>query len=662
MARRDRSKGSKLSICRQTHRLAWRRFRLKNGVLFVFMVLLGIQGAVAQTSAGSSAQSQGSQPAATPQRELPDYSTNPKWFPQIISAYRPQRIPAADLSNSKSLTDLIHDGRIELSLSQFAAAVVENNLTLATDRFNNYFAQADLLRSKSGQAARGVGTATAVIPDALFAAALGAGIGGGGGFIGGVSGVGSITGSPRTVSEQPRGAFDPTFTFDFSWDRIASPLNTLVVAGSPVVTTNTASFAFGYQQAFPTGTSIAVDLANQRQSSTQRSLIYNPDVITRLSATFVQELTNGFGTAVNRRFQTVARNDVEITRQWFLQQVDTTLAQAEDGYWNLVAAQEQVKETEEALRADQQLYENNKMKEAVGTLAPLDVVTAQSQVASTQRDLIVAQTNLQQQALALKTFFSKKITEAIGDAAIVATDPLPDPQDADVPPLEDALATGERNRPEVPRAEKSVQNDQVGVKVSQSFLKPTFNIFGLFATAGLYGNQLISTAGGVPIVLTGGLAQELSQVVHVRSPEYAIGFALTIPIKNRSALADNARASLQERQAEESLQSTENQVGVEVRSARISLIEDKAQVTAAASAVDLSRQTLEAEQKKLAAGLSTPYNIILDQRNLLQAQQAEVQARTTYANALVEMERATGVIREKSHIDAEDALRGRIVR
>ncbi len=593
---------------------------------------------------------------------MPDYSANPKWFPNVISSYKQPRLPAADLNNTKSLSELMHDGKIELSLSQFATAVVENNLTLAADRYNNFFAQADLLRTKSGQAARGVSGANAGIPEALSSGAIGTGVGFVGGLVDNVGNIGSITSSAKSLTLQEHGVFDPAFLFNFSWDRTASPLNTLIVAGTPDVTTNTDFFEFGYQQAFPTGTSFSVDLANERQSSTQQSLVYNPDVITRMSVSVVQQLTNGFGFTVNRRFQTVARNNIDITKQWFLQQVDTILTQAEDSYWNLVSAQEQVKATQQELQAAQQLYENNKMQEEVGTLAPLDVVTAQSQVASSQRDVIVAQTNLQEQELALKFFFSKKITDAIGNAEIVATDPLPEPHDADVPALEDALAAGARNRPEVPQAEKNVVNDQVAVKVSQRSLKPTFNVFGFFATAGLSGNQLISTPGGVPIVLTGGVAQELNQLVNFRSPEYAIGFDLTIPIKNRSALADNARSSFQERQDKIALQSTENQVSLEVRSARINLIQDKAQVTAGVAAVDLSRQTLEAEQKKLAAGLSTPYNIILDQRNLLQAQLAEVQARATYANALVEMARSTGVIREKSHIEPEDALRGKIVR
>lgn len=658
MESRAASKIFKFPGRRRERRPAQQSFHLAKTLLLTLLVLMG-ERVFGQTS--GAAQSPSTQAAAASQSTLPDYSANPKWFPNPISAYRPQRPPAADLNNSSGLSDLIHDGKIELSLNQFAAAVVENNLTLAGDRYNNYFAQADLLRTKSGQAARGVAGANVVVPDALSSGALGTGVGSTGGQEGSIGSFGAITGSAKSLTLSPRGVFDPTFLFNFSWDRTGSPLNTLVVAGTPDVTTNTIFFDFGYQQFFPTGTSFSVDLANQRQSSTQQSLIYNPDVINRLSVNVVQQLTNGFGLTVNRRFQTVARNGIEITREWFLQQVDTTLAQAEDSYWNLVAAQEQVKATQEELQAAQQLYENNKMQEEVGTLAPLDVVTAQSQVASSQRDLIVAQTNVQEQELALKFFFSKKITDAIGDAEIVATDELPDPQDTDVPPLEEAVASGVRNRPEIPQAEKNVLNDQMAVKVSKSALKPTFNVFGLFATGGISGTQLIPIPGS-PVLVNGGWGQVWNQFINFRSPEYTAGFALTIPIKNRSALADNARASLQERQAEMSLQSTENQIGVEVRSARINLIQDKAQVTAAAAATELSRQTLEAEQRKLAAGLSTPYNIILDQRNLLQAQLAEVQARTTYANALVEMARSTGVIRDKSHIAADDALRGRVAR
>ncbi len=555
---------------------------------------------------------------------------------------------------------MIHDGKIELSLSQLAAAVVENNLTIAVDRYNISFAQADLLRSNAGQAARGVGAAGAGIPNELFSSAIGAGVGSLAG-LGGIGVTGSISGLQRTLSLAPRGAYDPAFLFNVSWDRTTSPLNTLIVAGVPAVTTNTAFYQFGWQQAFTSGTSFSVSLSNQRQSSTQQSLIYNPDVISRLSVAIVQQLGNGSGFVVNRRFQTVARNNERIARQWFQQQVSAILAQAESSYWDLVSAQEQVKATEQALKAAQELYENNRKQVAAGILPGLDVVSAQSQVASNQRDLIIFQTNLQQQELTIKTYFSRQITDALGDAQIVATDPLPEIRDADIPPLDEALTAAERNRPEVPQAEGIVKNDKVAIAVSRNYLKPTFNAFAFFATAGLSGDQLISNSGGsVPILIQAGLAQELNQFIHFRYPEYAAGFSLTIPIRNRSALADNARAGLDERQAEISLQRTRNQIGVEVRTAITSLIQAKGQAAAAGDALEYSNQALDTEKKKLVAGLSTPYNVTLAQRNALNANLVDAQARAGYAKALVEMDRSRGILMEKDHIDLETILRGQV--
>jgi len=620
-------------------------FRLTNTGILLFIFLLSAQAVVAQAS----------QPAR------PDYSETPRWFPQVLSPYKPQRPAPAALANSMTLSQMIQDGKLELSLAQLAAAVVENNLNLAVDRYFNYSAQADLLRARGGQAARGVDPVGATIPDALFSAAIGAGVGNVAG-LGGIGVTGSISGLTRTFNIQPRGAYDPAFIFNVSWDRTASPLNTLVVAGSPAVTTDTAFYQFGWQQAFTSGTSFSLQVSNQRQYSTQQALIYDPDVITRMSLSVVQQLTNGFGFTVNRRFQIVARNDIKIVRNWFLQQVNTTLAQAEDSYWDLVSAQEQVQATQEALGAAQQLYEDNKIAEGTGALAHLDVVSAQAQMASAQRDLILAQTDFQRQELALKMFFSKEITDALGDAHIVATDPLPDAEESDIPPLEEALSTSVRNRPEVSQAEAKVMNDQLAVKVTQKFLKPTFNAFGLFASAGLYGNQLITTPGGPPIGLNGGLGQELNQFINFRYPEYAFGFSLTIPIKNRSALADNARASLLARQAEISYHRTEDQIGMEVRTASVRLMQAKAETTAAESVMDFSKQSLNTEQEKRAAGLSTPYNVILAQRNLLDARLTEVQAHVSYAKALVELERSMGVLLEKNHIDAQGAFEGRIAR
>ena len=256
--------------------------------------------------------------------------------------------------------------------------------------------------------------------------------------------------------------------------------------------------------------------------------------------------------------------------------------------------------------------------------------------------------------MSLKLFFSKELTDPLGSAQIVATDSLPQPRDGDIPSLPQALPIAMNNRPELPEGEGVVSNDEVAVQVTHNLLRPTLNVFELFATAGLYGNQTLLIPGVGPAVATGGLAQELTQFARFKYPEYAAGFALTIPLRNRSAQADSTRAQLDQRQAETILQRTRNQIGLEVRNAIITAMQAKARLASAEQTLKYNQEAADAEQRKLQIGVSTAaYNVVLTQRDLETAQLAEVTARTAYANALVELERATGVILEKNHLDLE---------
>ena len=135
-----------------------------------------------------------------------------------------------------------------------------------------------------------------------------------------------------------------------------------------------------------------------------------------------------------------------------------------------------------------------------------------------------------------------------------------------------------------------------------------------------------------------------------------------MPIRNRSAQADNLRARLEQRQLEVSLQQLRQQISLEVRQAAIGLVQGKAQVEAAHEAVTLADQTADAERKKLLAGISTPYTVVLRERDAIVARQADIGAVAAYARALVEMDRSTGTTLERNGIDTEDALSGEVSR
>lgn len=597
---------------------------------------------------------------------LQDYSKGPNWFGHFTAPYRQQTIPAISLENSLRLRDLIHDGRLEISMADALALAIENNLDISVERQVVPMSQTDVLRASAGSAARGFSGAT--IPLGLQAGALGVGVstavaGGGIGNAGGISGGGGAVNIP------PVGTFDPTINYNFSWDRTVEPLNTLVVAGVPTVTGYSASYSGSYTQLLPSGTSFFVSLNGLRSSSTQQSLLFDPAVATRMSMGFNQPLLSGFGLKPNLRFLLVARNNENVSGAIFQNQLQQTIVQVENAYWDMAQFQENVKVAEQSLTTAQRLYDNSKRQAEVGALAPLDVVSAQSAVAASQRDLVVARTNLQIQEITLKNLLAKRIDSDLESAEIVTTDPLPEPRDSDIPSVQDALADAYRNRPDLKTAQMNLQNEQISTQYTANNLLPTGNVFGQYASVGLKGNCIVTArascnATGVPLgtVVPAGTSGSLQQMAQGTFPEESVGFALTLPIKNRSAQADNLRAQFELQQTQFSLQALRNQAELTIRQAMIGLVQGKAQEEAAHQAAILAQQSLDAEQKKLAVGASTFYNVILRQRDLTTAEYAETEAADAYAKALVAIDEARGATLDRNGITFTDALNGTITR
>ena len=572
-----------------------------------------------------------------------DYSRPAGIFPRIYQPYLPRQVAPQSLANVTDPNLSVHDGKLRLTMAQLVELVIENNLTVATARYYPAIASGDLMRARSGNSPRGVDVAS--IPSGVFAGAEGGsilGTAGGGG--GGSSNPGGITGSAGAVNIRPSGLFDPSIRFNFSVDHTSSPLNTEVVAGLPSVTTGTGAFSVSYVQAFSTGTSFTLQYGVQRQGSTQRHLLYDPAFTPGFTATISQQLANGFGFAVNRALIYVAQNEQKIERESFRQSVMAALVSAQNAYWDLVAAQGAVRSAEEAVAVAEQLERESRKQLEIGTMAQLDVVSAQSQVASSRRDLIVAQTNEQNAELTLKSMISRSLNEPFASAAIVTADALPDPEETTIPPLEEASALAMQNRPEISIAEGNMKSQMDAMPFIRNALLPNINVFGLITTVGLY--DVFGTS--------------LSYAFHFRYPEVAFGMQISFPIRNRQAQADQVRSRLELKQAKDTLVRSKSSVEVDVQNAVIALKQSKAQVAAAHEALRLEQQKLEAEQIKLASGLSTSYNVILVQRDLFAAELADVQARNAFAKARVTLAQATGSVLESSHVTLDEALSGRV--
>src|SRR5438093_12042483 len=355
---------------------------------------------------------------ATPSPELQLLSRGRSVFPTIWNAYRPIPLRPLDFSNGPEVSSYIEEGKLALSLSEFLHLVVENNPALEAGRYNYMISQVDLLRARSGQAARGVPGAP--LPAGLFAGAIGAGVGN-------ISNVGNqgtggtaISGQARQVFIGQRGIADPTLSINTSWDHVSVPLNSTRVSGVSTVVTDSAVLQTRFQQQLPFGTSYSVSYNMQRQLTTQARILFNPAYTSFFSLDLYQPLMNGSGRAITNRFENVAQNNRRALYLAFVGDLSTSLQGAAGVYLDFLASRERQRVAEQALTLAETIHRSTQQRIEVGTMAPSDLITAELQVATARRDLIIAQTTSQLLEVRLKSL----ITKAIGpDTAGIPFEP-----------------------------------------------------------------------------------------------------------------------------------------------------------------------------------------------------------------------------------------------
>ena len=294
------------------------------------------------------------------------------------------------------------------------------------------------------------------------------------------------------------------------------------------------------------------------------------------------------------------------------------------------------------MAASQKLYEDDQRGFVIGILARLDVVQAQAQLAANRRDLVTAQTNLQMQEVRLKSIISKSISPELADARVVPTEPLPEPNDIQIPALADAVRDASQDRSSLRLIQLTMDNQQIAEKFTRNNLLPTFSAFAQF--------NGYSLASG-----TNAMLRQMAKFVY---PEYAAGVSLTFTMRNRAAQADDVRDRLELQQTRMTLQRTRHQAEQTARTAVIGMVQLRAQVEADQKAVENSQQAFRGEQIRLANGISTPYRVILAQRDLATAQLVLIQAQISYAKAFIALELAEGTILNKNGINFDQAFAG----
>ncbi len=617
-------------------------------------------------------------PAAQPaagsrsQPEMPPFTRPDQGWRKWTKTYQPTEVPPINLTNSNRLELLIKGGNLYLSVQDAIALALENNIDIEVQRYGAIIQDANILRAQAGGALRGSTPGVASGPSSATAVSTTPGV-----ATNAAATASSASSSSQGALVQQTGTaipnYDPTLVGSLQAGHFTTPQNNSIVSGITGLVNNQNTAQLTLNQGFATGTQYSFGYSEVRSSLNSPTYTYNPNLTGSLSLTITQKLLQGFGRAVNNRNIIIAKNSREQADLTFRQQVITTVSSVLDLYWDLVSFLDNVKSKQEALAYNERLYSDNKRQVEVGVLAPISIVQAEAAVATAQQDLIIAQTQVLQQETILKDALSRMGVESatLATAHVIPTDRIRIPDVDQIEPYQDAVALALHSRPELAQQRISVENNKVNARGSRAELLPTLNAFVTLDNNGLAGaanavpgptGSTVLKAGTANPYFVGGAGTLLGQLFGRNFPDYAVGLNLNIPIRNRTAQADYILDQLTIRQSELALRKQENQVRVDVQNAMIAVQQARVGYKAAVKSRILEEQTLDAEQKKLALGTSTVYNVILIQRDLSSAEAAEVAAADTYAKAVVQMDVATGQTLDKYGVQIEEAYKGQVSR
>ncbi|HLX86493.1 MAG TPA: TolC family protein [Terriglobales bacterium] len=620
---------------------------------------------------------------AQPQRQMPsksqpfdvkEYSKPQSAFPNLIAPYTARHVAPPNLANTPRIDDLMHDGKIYISMNDAVALALENNLDIAIARYNLNIADTDVWRAKAGSSILGVNSGVVQNTPGGGVGGLGAQVGSGqGGTSVAAGGAGTGTGGlvVSTLGSGPAiGDFDPVLTGTLSIDHNSIlPSSTF----SPASPANTTTGNFLYQQGFAWGTNMSVGFNNTRQTIADAPFTpLSPQLNSSFNFKLTQHLLQGFGFAPNTRFIQIAKNNREISDVAFRLQIITTVDQIENMYWDLVYAYENVRVQKEQLAFAQKTLSDNQKQVEIGTLAPIEVVRAQSTVATNQQTLTVAETNLQLEQLLMKNALSRTLVDPVlADAEVIPTSTMELPAQEVVAPTQDLVNDALAHRTELSLARINLTNTDISNKAIRNALLPTVDLYAYYGGQGLGGVQNPSNLCGNNGNLFGctpnntpastvGYGGTLNQLVNSTAPDKGAGITVNIPLRNRAAQATQVRSEFEYRQAQLRIQQIENQVRIEVRNAQFGVQQNRASVASAQAAVDLARQSLDSEQKKYALGASTTTLVLQNEAALTQSESTLVSAKALYEKAEVELDRAVGLLLDHAGIQIAEAERGEV--
>jgi outer membrane protein TolC len=480
-----------------------------------------------------------------------------------------------------------------------------------------------------------------------------------------------------------QGAYDPQLNVNSYWEQQVVPIASSLGGSSTGSLLNKAWLADpGITQPLPWyGGTVKADLSSEDAYSSNTFLSLNPQYETSLNFSYTQPLWRNLLYDSNRHQIDVAKKNRSLTDEQFRQRVMTIVQQAEQGYWELAYAYNNLQVQLEAVRIGIQQDESNRRQEEQGLLAPIDVVAAQTQLANFEVGAYAAQSALTGAENSLKELILPDRSDPLWSTALIPVTPA----DVKAPliPLPDAIAEAMANRPEIAEVKINGEINEKDVRYYRNQTKPQVNLTAQYSRAGLAGvvlppgpnpftaafgpltnqiNELSALAGlpplsgvsfgssTIPPVLVGNYGHSLAGIWAGDFPTTEIQLSISVPIRNRTAEANLGKSLAETRRIRNTREQTEQNIQSDVRTGMENIQMAQLRLQAAQVERESAEEQYQSEQRQFRAGTSTLFLVQQRQANMITARSQERRSEADMSEAIATFQLVTGTILAERHI------------
>jgi outer membrane protein TolC len=437
---------------------------------------------------------------------------------------------------------------------------------------------------------------------------------------------------------QAQSAWAPSLTSTFSKNSQTQQSTSALSGGATSIDNGTFSTQVGLSQTLPWGGNYTGSWNNSRFTTTNLFSSFSPQLNSNLSLQYTQPLLRNYAIDQIRQQVASSRKSRDLSDIQLQAVVTGTLRSVKNAYWDLVYTIDNLKAQQQSLALSQQFLKDNQKRVEIGTLAPIDIVQAQAEVAANEQGVIVADAAIKQAQDALRALVLDPGTAEFWTTTFEPSDAASFAERAI--DIDAAVRNALDKRSDLHSAKNSLEQSDINLRFFSNQVKPDVNAQVSYVTTAAGGQPAATTvtAFGPVTAPQRGFGSVLGDVFTGTYPNWTVGVQIGYPLGLNTAHANLAKAKLQYEQSQAQLKNLQMQVATQVRTAARNVQTNQKRVGSARASRTLQERKLEAEEKKLAAGMSQSFFVFQAQRDLALARTAEILAIADYNKSLVDFE------------------------